>query len=159
MTTEGWFDDEADAKRYLGEVGRLWTVWLLGLGALVFSRGLTAGVVGLVLLVAMFILMSPLQNRVHDRYRDDEESHQVAKRQSLSARDRALRQLTYGRAPFGEAVDKRGLWFQDDSLGCDRGDSDRSRTRCGGLVRGLRSPASGLTFWAPEPGEMYANRT
>ncbi|MCP3973699.1 MAG: hypothetical protein GY720_04320 [bacterium] len=110
MTIESWFDDAVDAKKYMGEVGRLWSVWLLGLGALAFSRGLTAGAVGLALLVAMFILMSPLQNRVHTMYGDDESSRRVARRQTLSARDRALRQLTYGRAPFGEAVDKRDLW-------------------------------------------------
>lgn len=110
MTPDGWFDDEADAKRYLGEVGRLWIVWLLGLAALAFSRGLTAGAVGLALLVAMFILMSPLQNRVHARYGDDEKARRVAARQTLSARDRALRELTYGRAPFAEAIDKRGMW-------------------------------------------------
>lgn len=107
---DSWFADEADAGKYISEVAKLWFVWLLGLGALALSRGMTAVVVGLALLVAMFILMSPLQNRVQDRYGNDPEGRTIPKRETLSSRDRALRELTYGRAPFAEAVEMRGMW-------------------------------------------------
>ena len=108
--SESWFADEADARKYIGEVGRIWFVWLLGLGALALSRGVTALVVGLALLVTMFILMSPLQNRVQERYGNDPDGRRIPKRETMSARDRALRELTYGRAPFAEAVERRGMW-------------------------------------------------
>jgi len=107
---DSWFSDAADARQYIGEVGKLWFVWLLGLGALAASSGVAALVVGVVLLVAMFILMSPLQNRIQERYGSDPDGRTIPKRETLSSRDKALRDLTYGRAPFAEAVDKRGLW-------------------------------------------------
>lgn len=110
MGDSAWFADAADAKRYITEVGRIWFVWLLGLAALAFSEGIVAVVVGLTLLVVMFFLMSPLQNRVHDRFGIDADGHAIPKRESLSSRDKALRELTYGRATFSEAIDKSGLW-------------------------------------------------
>lgn len=108
--SDPWFADEADAKAYLGEIGKVWFVWLLGLGALAASRGVTAVIVGVALLVAMFILMSPLQSRIQDRFGNDPDGRRVPNRETMSARDKALRELTYGRRPFAEAVDKRGLW-------------------------------------------------
>lgn len=110
MSDEAWFADEADAKQYLGEVGRLWAVWLVGLGVLATSRGLVAAAIGIAMLVALFILMSPLQNRVQERFANDTTARKIERRKTLSARDRALRDLTYGRAPFAEAIDKRGIW-------------------------------------------------
>lgn len=110
MTSEAWFEDEADAAKYMGEVGRLWAVWLLGLGALAISRGPVAVVVGIALLVALFVLMSPLQQRVQARHGEDANARKIGRRATLSSRDRALRDLTYGRAPFAEAVDTRTMW-------------------------------------------------
>lgn len=109
-SADTWFADEADAKTYIGEVGKLWLAWLVGLGALAFSRGVTAVIVGIALLVALFILMSPLQNRVQDMFGNDPDGRAIPKRETLSSRDKALRELTYGREPFAEAVDKRGMW-------------------------------------------------
>ncbi len=109
-SAETWFVDQADAKKYIGEVGKLWVVWLLGLGALAASRGVIAIIVGVALLVALFILMSPLQNRVQEKFGSDPEGRSIPKRETLSSRDKALRELTYGRAPFAEAVDKRSMW-------------------------------------------------
>lgn len=110
MTDEAWFEDEADAREYLGQITRLWLVWLLGLATLLATRGGVAIAMGAALLVTMFILMSPLQQRVQDRFGLDREARKVAARETLSTRDRALRQLTYGHRPFTEAVDRRGLW-------------------------------------------------
>ena len=105
---EPWFDDSADASAYLGEVARLWIVWLLGLGALAFTDGMVAIVVGVGLLGALFVLMHPLQRRVQSRFGDSLEAKRPQTR-SLSKRDRALRELSYGPRPFAEAVDKTSL--------------------------------------------------
>ena len=110
MTPEAWFVDAADAKKYVGEVGRLWLVWLLGLIALLVSAGGVAFAVAGALLVAMFILMQPLQQRVQGRFEGDSDGRAVPRRQTLSSRDKALRELTYGRAAFAEAVSKAGWW-------------------------------------------------
>ena len=110
MTTEAWFEDAADARKYLAEVGRLWFVWLVGLGALILMKGGMVFVVGGALLVAMFVLTNPLQQRVHARFKDDADGRKVAPRQTLSSRDKALRQLTYGPKVFSEAVTTGGLW-------------------------------------------------
>lgn len=107
--TDPWFEDAADAKQYMGEVGRLWVVWLVGLGALAVSQGGVAVAVGVALLIAMFVLMSPLQQRVHARYGTERDARKLPPRATLTARERALRQLTYGRRPFAEAVEMRGL--------------------------------------------------
>jgi hypothetical protein len=104
-----WFSDAADAGRYIREVGRLWFFWLLGLGLLAMTRGIAAVVAGVALLIAMFLLMQPLQQRVQARF-GAAESRKIVFGESLSARDKALRQLTYGRRPFAEAVAVRGLW-------------------------------------------------
>jgi hypothetical protein len=104
-----WFLDAADAGKYLGEVGRLWVGWLAGLVALGLSRGGVAIVVGVSFLVVLFVLMNPLQNRVAARFAGDEAAFKTARGQILSTRDRALRELAYGRAPFTEALAKRDL--------------------------------------------------
>ena len=110
MTPEAWFADAADAKKYVGEVGRLWVVWLLGLIALLRSTGGLAFAVAGALLVAMFILMQPLQHRVHELFEDDSDGRHVPPRQTLSSRDKALRELTYGRGAFAEAISKAAWW-------------------------------------------------
>ena len=104
-----WFLNEADAGKYLGEVGRLWAGWLIGLVALGLSRGGVAVAVGVAFLVVLFVLMGPLQNRVADRFEGDAAAFKTARGQILSKRDRALRELAYGRAPFAEALAKREL--------------------------------------------------
>ncbi len=110
MSAEDWFDDAADARKYVAEVGRLWFVWLVGLVALLRTGGGLAFAVGAALLVAMFILMQPLQQRVQDRFESDSDGRNVPPRQTLSSRDRALRELTYGRGAFAEAVAQAGWW-------------------------------------------------
>lgn len=109
MSQDDWFADGADARRYLAEVGRLWLIWLVGLGALALGRGLIVLVIGVGLLVVMFMMMSPLQDRVQARFGDGSSARETALRRTLSARDSALRQLTYGTRPFAEAVEKAGL--------------------------------------------------
>ena len=104
-----WFLNEADAGKYLSEVGRLWAGWLIGLVALGFSRGGVAIVVAVAFLVGLFVLMGPLQNRVAERFEGDSAAFKTARGQILSNRDRALRELAYGRAPFAEALVKREL--------------------------------------------------
>jgi hypothetical protein len=110
LSSEDWFEDATDARKYVGEVGRLWTAWLVGLGALALSRGGASLAVGAALLVAMFVLMNPLQQRVQARFAEDPSARKLAPRKTLSSRDKALRQLTYGPAVFSEAVATGGLW-------------------------------------------------
>ena len=109
MSAGAWFEDAADARKYVAEVSRLWFVWLVGLVALLRTSGRLAFAVGAALLVAMFILMQPLQQRVQERFEGDSAGRRVPPRQTLSSRDKALRELTYGRGPFAEAVTKAGL--------------------------------------------------
>lgn len=104
-----WFLDATDAQKYLGEVGRLWVGWLVGLVALGLSKGGVAIAIGVAFLVGLFVLMAPLQNRVGDRFAGDAAAFKTARGQILSKRDRALRELAYGRAPFAEALSKREL--------------------------------------------------
>ncbi len=110
MTPEAWFVDAADAKKYVGEAGRVWIVWLIGLMALLRTSGGRTFAVAGILLVALFVLMQPLQQRVQDRFEDDSDGRNVPRRQTLSSRDKALRELTYGRRAFSEAVSKAGWW-------------------------------------------------
>lgn len=110
MSAGAWFEDAADARKYITEVSRLWFVWLAGLVALLRTGGGLAFAVGAALLVALFILMQPLQQRVQGRFESDSAGRRVPPRQTLSSRDRALRELTYGRAPFSEAIAKAGWW-------------------------------------------------
>ena len=109
MSPDGWFEDAADARKYLAEVGRLWAVWVGGLGALALSRGGVAFLIGGALLLVMFVLMKPLQQRVQTRFGTDSAARKSEPRRTLSARDKALRQLTYGSGPFAEALSKGGL--------------------------------------------------
>jgi len=105
-----WFEDAADAGMYLGEVGRLWVGWLGGLVILTFSRGGVAIVVGVGFLVLLFVLMAPLQNRVAERFAGDDAAFKAPRGHLLSPRDRALRDLAYGRRSYAEAIERRNLW-------------------------------------------------
>lgn len=110
MSADSWFEDAADARKYVAEVSRLWFLWLAGLVALLRTSGGLAFAVGAGLLVAMFILMQPLQQRVQERFESDSAGRTVPPRQTLSSRDKALRELTYGRGVFADAVTKLGWW-------------------------------------------------
>lgn len=110
MSSDSWFADAADARKYIAEIGRVWIVWLVGLTALLRTSGGAAFAVGGTLLVAAFLLMQPLQHRVQERFHDESDGRSVPPRKSLSSRDRALRELTYGREPFAEAISRNGWW-------------------------------------------------
>ena len=103
-----WFTDGADARKYLGEVGRLWGLWIVGLAALAVSGGPVAVIFGLGLLVALYVQMGPLQRRAKARFA--EETAATGKDRGLTRADRALRELMYGTKPYAEALETAGVW-------------------------------------------------
>lgn len=115
MVDHEWdFADEADAARYLGEVRRLWTGWLLGLAALMFAQGWWIVVSGVLTLAVLLYLARPLQMRAAAIVPEDtlvgSKYNVVGKG---TARDRVLKQLAYGRDPLEAAAARagRGGWL------------------------------------------------
>jgi hypothetical protein len=116
MTHEDWgLTEEADARTYLAEVGRLWITWVVGLGALALTDGWLLLASGFVVIAALLWMARPLQRRAADLVQDDrvtegEKSLVVARK---TERDLALRALAYGEAPLRRAVDlaATGSWW------------------------------------------------
>jgi hypothetical protein len=93
------FADRDDARSYLAEIGRLWTGWLITLFFLMTMRGLALLAVAVVGLIVMYTLAKPIQQRVYDRYPEDEPLSRGG-----TKRDRALRGLVYGTEPLRTAL-------------------------------------------------------
>lgn len=90
---------------------KLWGVWLAGLGVLFLASGWVLIVFGILLLVALPVLASPLMARAEVMFPE----HEAVDRTSLGTatgrgtnRDRAVRQLVYGAAPVRAALSTIG---------------------------------------------------
>lgn len=122
MTRDDWgIADAEDARVYLGEVGRLWAAWMVGLAGLAFTDDWWLIASGVVVIAALLWLARPLQARAADLVPHDEptggkKSLVVARR---TERDLALRNLSYGEAPLRKAIEMAdaGSWW----LGARRG--------------------------------------
>jgi len=108
---EAWgFATPADARAYLGEVGRLWLGWIVGLAALVFLEGWPVVVAGVAVMLTLVWLIRPLQART-DRLipEDTAAAGGHGKRAGWgSSRDRMMRRLAFGVEPIAAAVDVAG---------------------------------------------------
>ncbi|MDQ3782375.1 MAG: hypothetical protein M3349_05485 [Actinomycetota bacterium] len=109
MMDAGWgFTTPAEARSYLGEVGRLWLAWLVGLVALVALQGWAVLVAGLMVMGALVWLIRPLQARTERLVPDGAADVGLPQRGWGSARDRMMRRLAYGAEPISAAVSTAG---------------------------------------------------
>jgi hypothetical protein len=112
MAVDFTFADRDDARRYLGEVGALWVIWIVSLFVITFSSGglrLLTGIVGLVVTVWRTY---PLQRRAAILVPDEEAQVNVGLRGGL--RERTFRKLAYGAEPLRVAVPAAGatsIWY------------------------------------------------
>jgi hypothetical protein len=109
------FEGADDARRYLGEVARLWGAWIAGLVGLVAVNNLAVVAVGVVVIGLLLWLARPLQVRAAKVVPEDT---LVGGRFGVvgkgTVRDRVLRQFAYGDQPLRQAVDLSGassLWL------------------------------------------------
>lgn len=114
-----WFTGPEDARGYLSELGRLWGGYVVGLAALVVLQGAILIVASIALLVALFVLLRPIQaraGRVEDGNRPVDGS-QGRLSGPRTRREVALRELAFGSGPLREAIEKWGassvwLWLR-----------------------------------------------
>lgn len=114
--TDWGFEGAADARAYLGEVGRLWGAWLAGLVALLVVDTVAVVVAGVAVIGLLMWLARPLQARAAAVVPTD--TLFGPSRWSIvgkgTARDRVLRSFAYGEEPLRHAVDLSGgsrLWL------------------------------------------------
>jgi hypothetical protein len=97
------FEGPDDAAAYLREVATLWTVWLVGMVALLFSGNWIVILVGLGVIVLLLVLARPLQARAAKIVPDDEVPEPGRTAFRKTKRDRVLRELAFGEAPLRAA--------------------------------------------------------
>ncbi|HDL42118.1 MAG TPA: hypothetical protein ENG98_03810, partial [Actinobacteria bacterium] len=95
------FHSPSDARKFLGQIARVWVVWLALLAILAFAVSPWNWAIGGVLLVALMFLIVPIQQRVD---RDVPQDGFDENRASLflgrgTRRDRALRAMLGGAGP------------------------------------------------------------
>lgn len=105
------FDDPADAKGYLREVGALWAVWVFGLIAVLLTHGTALFVIAAALLIALLVLARPLLPRTEGLVPENrkEGGKMETALRGGTTRDRVLRELAYGDAPMSAALEAAGL--------------------------------------------------
>lgn len=96
------FADRNDARRYLGEVGALWTVWIASMFVVTFSTGGMRAIFGLVGLVATVWRTAPLQRRALELVPDNTAVKGAGFRGG--PRETTFRKLAYGAEPLRSAV-------------------------------------------------------
>jgi len=104
------FTDPADAHRYLGELRRLWVLWLAGLALLMSAPGPSMVFVGLGIAGLLVLLSRPLQRRAtrivpFNTVRGSRWSPLLGR---ATARDKALHAFLYGVEPLTVAVEMTG---------------------------------------------------
>lgn len=105
------FSSPADARSYLREVGRLWAVWIVGLGLVLFTHGAALLISAAALLIFLLVLARPLLLRAEALVPENRREGGAldAAFRGGTTRDRALRELAYGVAPVSAALDAAGL--------------------------------------------------
>jgi hypothetical protein len=112
---DSWgFKDRGDATRYLSDVLRLWSGWLLGLAAVMLLQGWGLVIAGVVTIVVLVYLAKPIQARAVALVPDDTVvDGRIGLAGKRTERDNVLRALAYGKAPLEVAVDaaETGRWM------------------------------------------------
>jgi hypothetical protein len=105
------FDNAAEARRYLREVGLLWGAWLVGLIAVMFAHGVALLLIALSLLISLLALAKPLLPRTEALVpvNSREGGALEAALRGGTKRDRVLRELAYGVEPVRAALESAGL--------------------------------------------------
>lgn len=105
------FDGPADARSYLGEIGKLWTAWIVGLAAVMATDGVALLVIAVVLFGVLFYLSRPLLPRTEKLVPENKREGGAieAALRGGTTRDRVLRELAYGVAPLEAALETAGL--------------------------------------------------
>ena len=105
------FDGQADARAYLGEIGKLWTAWTVGLAAVMATNGVALLVIAVVLFGALLYLSRPLLPRTEKLVPENKREGGAieAALRGGTTRDRVLRELAYGMAPLEAALETAGL--------------------------------------------------
>lgn len=112
MTVDFTFEDQDDARRYLGEVAALWTVWITVLFVVTFSTGGVRALGAIFGLVVTVWRTGPLQDRAKVLIPDEEAEVSVGFRGG--PRERTFRKLAYGLEPLQAAVPMArasSVWF------------------------------------------------
>ena len=105
------FDGPADARSYLGEIGKLWTAWVVGLAVVMATHGVVLLVTALLLFGALLYLSRPLLPRTEKLVPENKREGGAieATLRGGTTRDRVWRELAYGVAPLEAALAAAGL--------------------------------------------------
>ena len=100
------FSDAQDARAYLGEVARLWAVWVVGLVVILLSHGTVLVVASISVLVGLIVLARPLLPRTEALVPVNKREGGAARAalRGGTTRDRVLRDLAYGDKPMRAAL-------------------------------------------------------
>lgn len=105
------FTGPEDARSYLREVARLWTVWVFGLTAVLFTHGMPLIFLSVALIATLILLARPLLPRTEALVpvNSREGGALDSALRGGTTRDRVLRELAYGTAPMEAALQVAGL--------------------------------------------------
>ncbi len=113
------FHSPSDAREFLGQIARVWVVWLTLLAILAFAVSPWNWVTGGGLLVLLLFLISPIQQRVDREVPQDgfDETRASLFLGRGTRRDRALRAMLSGSGPMASALrasgaDARWVWLR-----------------------------------------------
>ncbi|MDJ0925459.1 MAG: hypothetical protein QNJ77_12935 [Acidimicrobiia bacterium] len=104
------FSSAEDARAYLREIGLLWGTWIVGLVAILLTRGTVLMIVAAALFVALLALARPLLPRTEVLVPENKREGGAlnAALRGGTTRDRVLRELAYGVAPMSAALEATG---------------------------------------------------
>ncbi len=105
------FSGPDDARTYLREIGLLWSAWIVGLAAVVFTHGFTVLIVAAAMFAALTFLARPLLPRTEKLVPENKKEGGAIDTalRGGTTRDRVLRDLAYGAAPLEAALREAGL--------------------------------------------------
>lgn len=104
-----WTWSSADAARaYLADLGRLWGVWVLVLGAMFTTSGALLIVVSFAAFLVLVGLSMPVQKHVDAVEAPADTRSRMAQIRGGSERDHAARQLLYAKGPVRAAAEATG---------------------------------------------------
>lgn len=105
------FEGPDDARSYLREIGLLWSVWVVGLVAILLTHGGILILSSIGVIVTLLTLARPLLARTEKLVPVNSREGNAAQAalRGGTTRDRVLRELAYGSEPVRAALDTAGL--------------------------------------------------